>query len=91
VRLDHAVLTMIADMFPPRASLAAGAPPNSSTISNSVYFHATEEEIAEVGDDFVLMHGRGRQGGGGVCDLTAEIWRRDGKLLVTTEQLWWFR
>jgi hypothetical protein len=36
------------------------------------------------------MYGRGRRGSGGVCDLTAEIWRRDGLLLATTEQMWWF-
>lgn len=89
-RLDYPRLAMIADKFPPRSGLVLGRSSAASTISNSIYFHASEEEVAEVGDDFVLMYGRGRRGYRGVCDLTAGIWRRDGLLLATTEQMWWF-
>ena len=53
--LDYVNLAMAADRFPPRhvAVYGWGASQNS-TVSLSAYFHATPEEIAEVGDDFVL-------------------------------------
>ena len=44
-----------------------------------------------VGADFVLQQAHGRRGADGVCDLSASLWRRDGVLLATTEQLVWFK
>ena len=90
--LDYANLAMAADRFPPRhvAVYGWGAAQNS-TISLSAYFHATAEEIAAVGDDFVLCYAEGRNGSDSLFDMTASIWRRDGLLLLTTEQLCWFR
>jgi hypothetical protein len=33
----------------------------------------------------------GRVGGGGASDERSSYWRRDGKLLATSEQLVWYR
>ena len=90
--LDYVNLAMSADRFPPRhvAVYGWGAFQNS-TISLTAYFHATAEEIAAVGDDFVLCYAEGRSGSDSLFDMTASIWRRDGLLLLTTEQLCWFK
>jgi acyl-coenzyme A thioesterase PaaI-like protein len=88
--VDHARLAMFADLFPPRVYYAAGMRP-SSTVSLTMYFHATPDEVDAIGPDFVLQHGTGRRGSAGIFDMTASLWRRDGVLLATTEQLCWFR
>jgi acyl-CoA thioesterase len=63
----------------------------TTTLSLTVYLHATAEEIAEVGDDFILVECEGRVGGNGASDERSSYWRRDGKLLATSEQLAWYR
>lgn len=90
--LDYVNLAMAADRFPPRHVAVYGwtGQPNS-TISLSAYFHATAAEVAAVGNDFVLSYAEGRSGSDSVFDMTASIWRRDGLLLLTTEQLCWYR
>lgn len=89
--LDHVMLAMYADIFAPRIFYKTGRPGPVSTISMNVYFHATEPEIAAVGHDFVLTEAAARRGGGGFFDHQAALWRRDGVLLATTEQLSWFK
>ena len=64
----------------------------TTTLSLTAYMHATAEELAEVGDDFILVECEGRVGGGGgASDERSSYWRRDGKLLATSEQLAWYR
>ncbi|MBI1199412.1 MAG: hypothetical protein GC203_16245 [Phenylobacterium sp.] len=88
--LDKALLGMITDNSAPRAMYAL-ANVMTTTLSLTVYLHATVEEIAEVGDDFILVECEGRVGGGGASDERSSYWRRDGKLLATSEQLAWYR
>ena len=57
----------------------------------AVHFHGTEEEIAAVGDDYVLTEAIGTRGDRSTSGQQARIWSRAGALLVTTEQLCWFR
>jgi hypothetical protein len=90
--LDYVNLAMAADRFPPRHVAVYGwSASQNSTISLSAYFHATPAEVAAVGADFVLCHAVGRSGSDSLFDMTASIWRRDGLLLLTTEQLCWFK
>ncbi len=85
--VDHARLAMFADLFPPRVYYAVPGMRPSTTVTLSLYFHATADKIASVGPDFVLQHATGRSGSAGISDLTGSLWRRDGVLLATTEQL----
>ena len=85
--LDKALLGMITDNSAPRAMYALGPTIMTTTLSLTAYLHATVEEIAEVGDDFILVECEGRVGGGGASDERSSYWRRDGKLLATSEQL----
>jgi len=89
--LDKALLGMITDNSPPRVFYALGMGVMSTTLTLTVYLHATAEEIAAIGDDFVLVEYEGRVGGGGASDERSSYWSRDGKLLATSEQLAWYR
>jgi acyl-CoA thioesterase len=89
--MDKALLGMITDNSAPRAMYALGPTIMTTTLSLTAYLHGTVEEIAEVGDDFILVECEGRVGGGGASDERSSYWRRDGKLLATSEQLAWYR
>jgi acyl-CoA thioesterase len=89
--LDHVLLAAIADVFPPRILVRSPGPRAASTVAVNLYFHAPPEEIAAIGGDFILAEAVARGGGDGVCDQTASFWRRDGRLLATSEQLVWFK
>lgn len=89
--LDKAILGMITDNSAPRVFYALGPTVMTTTLSLTVYLHASVAEIAEVGDDFILVECEGRVGGGGASDERSSYWRRDGKLLATSEQLAWYR
>lgn len=87
---DKALLGMITDNSAPRAMYALGDI-MTTTLTLTAYLHATAQEIAQVGDDFILVECEGRVGGGGASDERSSYWRRDGKLLATSEQLAWYR
>ena len=89
--MDKAMLGMITDASAPRAMYALGSEARTTTLSLTVYLHATAEELAKVGDDFILVECEGRVGGGGASDERTSLWRRDGRLLATSEQLAWYR
>jgi hypothetical protein len=88
---DKVLLGMVTDCSAPRVFYALGPTVMTTTLSLTVYLHATAEEIAAVGDDFILIECEGRTGGGGASDERSRYWRRDGKLLATSEQLAWYR
>jgi acyl-coenzyme A thioesterase PaaI-like protein len=89
--LDKAMLGMITDNSAPRAMYALGPSVMTTTLSLTAYLHATTQELAEVGDDFILVECEGRVGGGGASDERSSYWSRSGKLLATSEQLAWYR
>ena len=88
---DKVLLGMVTDCSAPRVFYALGPTVMTTTLSLTVYLHATPQEIARIGDDFILIECEGRVGGGGASDERSSYWRRDGKLLATSEQLAWFR
>ena len=89
--LDKVLLGMITDNSAPRAMYAFGQRARTTTLSLTAYMHATAAELAEVGDDFILVECEGRVGGGGASDERSSYWSRSGKLLATSEQLAWYR
>jgi acyl-CoA thioesterase len=88
---DKALLGMVTDHSAPRAMYALGRSVSTTTLSLTVYLHATAEEIAGIGDDFILVECEGRVGGRGASDERSSYWSRAGKLLATSEQLAWYR
>jgi acyl-CoA thioesterase len=89
--IDHLQLAYFADQYAPRSFYWGDEFGPSATISMSVYFHATDDEIAAVGDDYILNEATGTRGEHSTSGQQANLWRRDGTLLVTTEQLCWYR
>jgi hypothetical protein len=88
---DKALLGMVTDNSAPRAFYALGQGVMTTTLSLTAYLHATAEEIAALGDAYILVECEGRVGGGGASDERSSYWRADGKLLATSEQLVWYR
>jgi hypothetical protein len=88
---DKALLGMVTDNSAPRAMYALGHAVMTTTLSLTAYLHATTEELAALGDDFILIECEGRVGGGGASDERSSYWSRDGRLLATSEQLAWYR
>jgi acyl-CoA thioesterase len=88
---DKPLLGMVSDNWAPRAFYAFGHGVMTTTLSLTIYLHATTEEVAAAGGDYLLVECDGRVGGGGASDERSSYWRRDGKLLATSEQLVWYR
>ena len=89
--MDKALLAMVTDHSPPRAMYALGMGVWTTTMSLTAYLHATAEEIAALGNDFILVECEGRVGNAGASDERSSYWSRNGKLLATSEQLAWYR
>jgi acyl-CoA thioesterase len=89
--MDKAMLGMVTDHSPPRSMYALGRTVSTTTLTLTAYLHATEEELAEIGDDFILVECEGRVGSRGASDERSSYWSRSGKLLATSEQLAWYR
>lgn len=90
-QLDHIQLAYLADQFAPRSFYWGVGLRPSATITMSVYFHATEEELAEVGSGYILNEATGTRGSHATSGQQARMWSRTGSLLATTEQLAWYR
>ncbi len=89
--VDAVQLAYLSDVYPPRIWYASKQPRPSATITLSVYFHSSGAELAAVGDDFVLTEATGTRAVSSTVGSQARIWRADGVLLATTEQLCWFK
>ncbi|MEZ5937121.1 MAG: thioesterase family protein [Hyphomonadaceae bacterium] len=91
LRMDHVLLACLLDYAPPRIMYRRDGFPMSSTVSMNAYFHVTPEEIAEVGDGWVLSDVACRRCEGGYYDHEIRMWSPSGALLATSEQVAAFR
>ncbi len=89
--VDHAQLALLADHRAPRSFFWSDGPRPSSTLTLSVYFHATESELAAVGDDEILSEAFGTRGAHSTSEEHLRLWSRRGALLATSVQMAWFR
>lgn len=89
--LDHAGLAAMCDVFYPRVFLRRGGFVPAGTISVTMYFHASRDELHAQGDDFVLCTAHANRFSGGYFDQSARLWSRSGALLATTHQLVYFK
>jgi acyl-CoA thioesterase len=89
--LDAILLAYLADNFPPRTWSRRSEPGPYSTLTLSVYFHATDAELDALGDDDVLLDVECSRAESSTAAAHARLWSRGGALLATTEQLGWFR
>jgi acyl-CoA thioesterase len=89
--MDAVQVAFLADLGAPRIFFVSDGPRMSSTITLSIYFLATSDELAACGDDYVLSEMVGTRAEAATVASRKDVWSRDGKLLATTEQLCWFR
>ncbi len=89
--IDAVQLAYLADVGAPRIFLRSSGPRPSSTLTLSIYFHATGEDLAAVGDDYILAELNGTRAEASTFGSRGELWSRQGELLATMEQLCWFK
>ena len=89
--VDYPALAALCDIFYPRVFLRRGAVVPAGTISLTTYFHADQEQLDGVGNDFVLCTAHANRFTRGYFDQGAQVWTRDGGLLATTHQVVYFK
>lgn len=89
--LDFPALAAICDIFFGRIIHVRRRMVPFGTVSMTAYFHATAEDLAAIGDAFVLGEADARIFDRGFHDQSAEIWSADGRLLATSHQLVYYR
>lgn len=89
--LDHVALTAMCDSFFPRSFLRLGRPVPAGTVTLSIHYLATADEIAAQGTDFLLGSVHAHRFHGNYHDESARLWSRDGTLLATSHQLMYFK
>lgn len=89
--IDAMQIAYLCDNYPPRAFYLGKGPRPSATIAYSVYFVATPDEMADVGDDYTLIEVIGTRAAHSTIGSRVNLWARSGKLLATSEQLCWFK
>ncbi len=85
--VDYQQLAYLADQRAPRSFHWSDGPRPSATMTMSVYFHATREELARVGDDYILGEAFGVKAAWSTSEEHHRLWSRQGSLLATSEQL----
>jgi acyl-CoA thioesterase len=90
-KVDEIQLAFLSDNFPPRSWFISSGLRATATLTHSLYFLATPEEMDAVGDDAVLMAVDGTRGAGSLHGVRVNMWSRAGVLLATSEQLAWYK
>jgi len=89
--IDRTLLAYLADQFAPRSFYWGKGPRPSATVAMSVHFHATADELAAAGEDYLLNEAIGTRGEQSTSGSQLRMWSRAGALLATSEQLCWYR
>lgn len=89
--MDAIQLCYLSDIGAPRVFYISDEPRLSATLTLALYIHASDEELIECGDDFILADMIGTRIEQCTTGSKTHLWSRSGKLLATSEQLCWFR
>ncbi len=89
--IDYPALAALSDIFYPRVFLRRGGFVPSGTISLTTYFHADQQQLDALGDDFVLGTAHAGRFTHGYFDQSAQLWTRGGGLLASTHQIVYFK
>lgn len=89
--LDTVQLAYLCDIGAPKVFFISAAPRPSSTVTLSLYVHATDAELSDCGDDFILADTIGTRIAHSTVGEKSNLWSRGGNLLATSEQLCWFK
>ena len=89
--LDFCALTALADVFFPRVWLRRARQVPAGTVSITVYFHATAEQLQATGTGFLLGQARGQEFRNGFFDQTVQLWNEAGTMLATSHQIVYYK
>src|SRR5450631_1691535 len=74
--VDHLQLAFLSDHREPRSFFWSDGPRPSTTLTLSVYFHATSQELAAVGDDEILSQAFATPGAQSTSEEHLRLWSR---------------
>ena len=89
--LDFCALAALADVFFPRVWLRRARQVPAGTVSITVYFHATAEQLQATGTGFLLGQARGQEFRNGFFDQTVQLWNESGTMLATSHQIVYYK
>lgn len=89
--LDVKSLLLLSDAIAPRTFFATNRMTFGSTISISVSLFASDEDYADVGEDFVMIEGDSDVIRSGVYDQRGRLWSRSGRLLAVSNQVAFYK
>ena len=89
--LDFASLTALADVFFPRIWRRRPVFVPIGTVTMTVYYHAGAQELAQVGEGYLLGQAQAQAFRGGYFDQAAQLWSEAGDLLATTHQVVYYK
>ena len=89
--LDFCALAALADVFFPRVWLRRAVRVPAGTVSLTVYFHASAEQLAATGTGYLLGQAQAQAFRNGFFDQSSQLWNEAGVLLVTTHQIVYYK
>ncbi|CAN7642628.1 thioesterase family protein [Acidovorax sp. LjRoot118] len=89
--LDFLSLAALADVFYPRVWLRRARRVPAGTVSITVYFHASAEQLQATGTGHLLGQARGQEFRNGFFDQTAQLWNEAGTMLATSHQIVYYK
>ena len=89
--LDFASLAALCDVFFPRVWLRRAQRVPIGTVSMTVYFHASAQELSENPGRFVLGQAHSHVMHDGFADQTGALWSEAGRCLATTHQTLYYK
>jgi acyl-CoA thioesterase len=89
--VDAVRLAFLSDVYAPRVFHISDGPRPSSTVRLSITFLAAPDELAAIGDDYILAEVEGTRIEQAHVGSHSRLWGPQGTLLATSEQLCWFR
>ena len=89
--LDFASLASIADIFFPRVFIRRATHVPVGTVSMTVYFHVSAEQLVQTGSGYLLGQAKAQAFRNGFFDQSSQLWNQAGVLLVTTHQIVYYK
>ena len=89
--LDFASLAAMSDVFFPRVFIRRAQHVPVGTVSMTIYFHASAEQLQATGTGYLLGQAQAQAFRNGFFDQSAQLWNQAGVLLVTTHQIVYYK
>ena len=90
-QLDFPGLASLCDIFFPRIFVRRPIWVPAGTISMSIYFHGSQQDIDAIGQDYLLGLADTNRFNRGFFDQQAYLWSRQGALIASTQQMVYYK